>query len=119
MEALMLEVRDKGTFIPIIAIDISLKKFNENDRYLLVRAGFSACTRCIQIVHIANQISCYDPYDWPGSSRTMQVAHSYIDEHFDELKSGDVIDVEFILGETKEKKPSEKFESLEFLNGRF
>ena len=34
-------------------------------------------------------------------------AHHYIQEHFDELHDGDVVDVEFILGETKAPKVSE------------
>ncbi len=109
MKAIMLEVRDKATFIPIIAIDMSTDCANDGDRYLLRRAGFSL-DRCVQVVHIERSLSHYEPYDWPNSSRTMQVAHNYIDEHFDELKSGDVIDVEFILGETKQKKLSERFE---------
>lgn len=110
MKALMLEVRDKATFIPIIAIDMSTDCVNEGDGYLLRRAGFGP-ERCVQVIHIARGISHYDPYDWPDGSRTMQVAHQYIVDHFDELKSGDVIDVEFILGETSEKKRSERMES--------
>jgi len=39
--------------------------------------------------------------------RTMCVACDYIGTHFDDLKEGAVIDVEFILGETKEPKVPE------------
>lgn len=109
MKALMLEVRDKGTFIPILVVDMDPDLANVGDRYLLRRAGFGS-PRCIQVTHLNNGLSHYDPYDWPGSSRTMKIAHNYIDEHFDGLESGDVIDVEFILGETKDKKISERFE---------
>jgi len=35
-------------------------------------------------------------------------AHKYIKEHWDELRSGSVVDVEFILGESKEPKASER-----------
>src|SRR5262249_55810951 len=49
----------------------------------------------------------YDPFDWPRN-RTMTTAHRHIINHWDELTSGDVIDVEFILGETKEPKQSER-----------
>lgn len=109
MKTMMLEVRDKMTFIPILVIDMSSDLANEGDRYLLRRAGFGS-SGCFQVVHLNSGLSHYDPYDWPDRSRTMRVAHNFIDEHFDDLKSGDVIDVEFILGETSEKKISERFE---------
>jgi len=47
-----------------------------------------------------------DPYGWKG--RTMPVAHNYIIENWEEIRDGDVIDVEFILGETTVKKVSER-----------
>lgn len=49
----------------------------------------------------------YDPYSW-GPSRTLRVVHGHIIQHWDELKSGDVIDVEFLLGERPEPKVSEQ-----------
>ncbi len=42
----------------------------------------------------------------------MQVAHLYVDEHFDDLKDGDVIDVEYILNETDKPKISERVEHV-------
>ena len=38
----------------------------------------------------------------------MVTAHEHIILNWDQLKDGDVIDVEFILGETKVKKDSER-----------
>ena len=38
----------------------------------------------------------------------MPIAHNYVLDHFDELEDGDVVDVEFILGETEVKKTSER-----------
>ena len=38
----------------------------------------------------------------------MKVAHNYIATHWHDLVDGDVVDVEFILGETAEKKISER-----------
>jgi len=40
----------------------------------------------------------------------MTVAHAYIEKNFHNLNSGDVIDVEFILGETDKPKTSERFD---------
>lgn len=52
------------------------------------------------------QSTC-DPFDW--NDRTMHTAHEWITKHFHTLKNGDVVDVEFILGETKVPKRSERF----------
>jgi len=38
----------------------------------------------------------------------MLIAHQYIRVHFDELKDGDVVDVQFIMGKTTEPKISER-----------
>jgi hypothetical protein len=51
----------------------------------------------------------YDPYSWAGGARTMPTAHDYITKNFDTLKSGAVIDVEFITGETNTPRPSDRF----------
>jgi hypothetical protein len=50
----------------------------------------------------------YDPYHWPRDPRTKPYAHVYIEAHWHDLKDGDVIDVEFILGETTSPKVSER-----------
>ena len=40
--------------------------------------------------------------------RTMPMAHSWIREHFDEIKDGDVVDVEFLAGVSSAPKVSER-----------
>ena len=62
----------------------------------------------MQLTSFARGQSNYDPYSW--GDRTYSVAHNYIQEHWDEIKAGDVIDVEYILGETPEPKLSERCE---------
>lgn len=101
METKLFEIRDSGTFIPVIAI--KCRSQLEAERYLLRRYD----SNCIFIGKIASGGGEYDPYNWP-SSRTMQIAHTHIEEKWDQLSTGDVIDVEFILGETTEKKISER-----------
>jgi len=39
----------------------------------------------------------------------MFLAHEWIEAHWAELRTGDVIDVEYLLEETKVKKVSERF----------
>jgi hypothetical protein len=112
-----LEIRDRGTFIPALAIDMNPKIPDadggwQEQRYLLRRSGYSCDgSPMIMLVPLEGQRGkcSYDPYDWTGS-RTMHVAHLYILRNWEELKDGDVIDVEFILKETPEKKVSERFE---------
>jgi uncharacterized GH25 family protein len=43
-----------------------------------------------------------------ASAARLAVAHNYIIKHWHDLHDGDVVDVEWILGETKQKKISER-----------
>lgn len=107
MKTKTFEVRDKATFIPILAIRIEPDDTAQG--YLLRRAGY-ADSKQILLVRIAggSGLSTCDPYDW--GNRTMTTAHEYIRKNFDTLEDGDVIDVEYILGETTKKKRSERFD---------
>lgn len=110
MEIKLLEIRDRMTFIQAIAI--STKPSNHGQRYLLASAGYGSDSACILFGYAGGKGQLtYNAHDWPDS-RTMYNAHKYVKEHFDELKDGDVVDVEFILGETEEKKISQQFEDL-------
>jgi hypothetical protein len=103
-----LEIRDKNTFIPVICLHPTPD--NDAQRYLLRRDGYSgqADERCIIMIDAQCRGVSYDPYNWSKGWRTHTVAHNYIREHWAELSDGDVIDVEFILGETKRPKVSER-----------
>lgn len=111
MDVKTVEIRDAGTFIPALAI--RLDPTNEADRYLFGRAGYGTTPErqreYIVLVRIAGGtgFATCDPYDWPGGTRTMPVAHQWLVEHFDEIESGAVVDVEFILGKTSAPKRSE------------
>lgn len=109
MKVKALEVRDSMTFIPVLAVNCNPS--NAEQRYLLRRLGYP----CDGVPNIlltrmdANGGPAWnDPFGWPANTRTMPVAHGWIMEHWYELEDGDVVDVEFILGETKEKKDSER-----------
>jgi hypothetical protein len=111
MEIKCLEIRDCGTFIPVICIRPVAD--NEAQRWLLWRDGYRAdvTETCIIMIDAQCRGAAYDPYDWGG--RTKPVAHDYIARNWHQLSDGDVIDVEFILGETREPKLSEREEALE------
>jgi hypothetical protein len=103
------EIRDSGTFIPAIAIRIDrCLEANDKEALLISRAGYGD-EPLVLLTRLDGGKSCYDPYDW--GDRTWHVAHKYIADNWDFLRSGDVIDVEFILGETERIKLSERIRS--------
>lgn len=103
MNSKMFEVRDRGTCISVIAI--KLQSQDKSEEFLLSRAGFYGDGfPFILLTHMETLKSTYDAYKW--DDRSMRTAHRYIQQNFDNLKTGDVIDVEYILGETKQPKKS-------------
>ena len=122
MEAKCLEIRDEGTFIAALAVDMNPTQWKISDdagaiqdaekyhaqTYLLRRCGY-ACDRRPNVVLTrldGNGKATNDPYAWGG--RTWPVAHDYIIKNWKNLKDGDVVDVSFILGETAAPKVSER-----------
>jgi hypothetical protein len=108
VEIKCLEIRDDCTFIPVICI--RPVPDNPAQRYLLRRDGYRGNDQeqCIIMIDAQCRGVAYDPYDWDRRrGRTMGNAHHYIAEHWAELADGDVIDVEYILGESAAKKQSE------------
>ena len=101
------EIRDSATFIPALAI--RLGPGSEADRYLCARAGFGRTeveqSRFVILWRLNGGPAEYDPFAW--SNRTMQTAHRWLMEHWIEIVSGDVVDVEYILGERDAPKQSE------------
>lgn len=130
MKVKALEIRDDGTFIPALAIDMnpgepypSNGSLTEDELrasldahgarfYLLRRCGYRCDGRPnIILTRLdGNGMATNDPYEWPAGSmaRTFGTAHHWIIEHWNELKDGDVVDVEFILGLRDTPKLSER-----------
>lgn len=110
MEAKLFEIRDEGTSIPAMAI--KPRSGSEQERYLMSRAGYGTTSDAhgnyVILVTLATMKAAYDEYEW--GSRTMQVAHRHIIDKWPELTSGDVIDVQYIIGESKQPKQSERTE---------
>lgn len=105
----MLEIRDRMTLI--VAMAIRLAPACEADRRLLARAGFTTepetQAKYVVLLRFNPEHMTYDPWRWEQHSRTMREAHRYILQHFDELRDGAVVDVEYILGEALVPKMSE------------
>lgn len=103
METKPIEIRDRGTFIPALAARVS-----PADGFLIARAGF--VEPAVILIHLQSMDCHYDPFGWPASAgRTMREAHKHIEQRWDEIAPGAVVDVEYILGETEEPKVSERF----------
>lgn len=109
MKTKLFELRDRGTFVPVLCIKV--ESGNESERYLLRRSGYELPSDLIIMTGLTggNEKSTYNPHDW-GGNRTRHYAHKYIQKHWEELESGQVVDVEFIHGETAAPKISERLE---------
>lgn len=106
METKLFELRDRATFIPLLCVKPGAGGGAPFEAKMAWRFGYRD-SRAVIVTHMsAPSRGCHvDPYDW--GDRTFQVAHCYVEEHWDTLKSGDLIDVEFILGEKPTPSPSE------------
>ena len=112
MKSKLLEIRDAGTFIPVLAVQFGSE--HEAERYLAARAGYGRASDdqrgYVFLCKIGDNNACtYDPHRWPGGARTMTVAHQYIIDNFGDLEPGAVVDVEYILGLSAKPKTSERF----------
>lgn len=122
----LLEIRDKGTTIPCLAVDMnpplpypangSMSEDELARSLAIYRAQLTLLLHCgypcdgqpnVLITHLAGNgtPSSNDPYFWSG--RTWPVAHNWIVGNWSDLKDGDVVDVEFILNERAGPKSPE------------
>jgi hypothetical protein len=105
----LIEIRDRATMITALCVDMNPNFGDPVQRYYLRRYGYACDGKPnVLITHAAGNgtPANNDPYSWQG--RTWRFAHNYIIEHWNELADGDVVDVEFILGETTAPKVSER-----------
>lgn len=117
METKAFEIRDVGTFIPVIATRMlptasPSSELGQAEYYLLRRSGYRIATPgavmlCRMNADGNQHQASADAYGW-GRTRTMTAAHEYIEANWDRLSTGDVIDVEFILKESSAPKLSER-----------
>lgn len=109
MEVKVIEVRDRATFKPVIALKVAPE--NERERYLLARSGYGTESeeqnKYIILMNSRKPFNAdYSFYDvTPGS--TMQVIWLYLIDHWDEVEPGQVLDAEYLRGESDNPKQSE------------
>ena len=110
----LFEVRDEGTTMPVIAMKLNPR--TEAEVWCYARTGFGLEASdmreyvLLAPLHAGEGLMVCDPYKHPGAPtrRTLWAAHKFIIENWSVLASGDVVDVQFILGETTEAKLSER-----------
>ena len=100
-----LEVRDSCTCIPVIAI--STKVEDPIGRKFMWQMGFGPRSNMVFVTKVEPVQTEYNPFAWGENPRTMFRAHKYIQDNWNELKSGDVVDVEYIMGLRATKKEAE------------
>ena len=108
MEVKVFEIRDRATMFPAVAIRIEHAHIRE--RKILRRGGFNLDEVVVMFSHSSDEIRAYrDEYlaRQKELGRTAYHAVEYIQNHFEELKDGQVIDVEYILDEVAAPKESE------------
>ena len=106
----LLEIRDRGTCIPALAINMAAS--NDIEYRFLRRCGYPRDGHGVVLMHLSTQEASSDPYGH-SSARTWVNAHEYIIKHFDQLNAGDVVDVRVILGE------EDKAAAAEIYTGEF
>jgi hypothetical protein len=106
----LFEVRDAATFIPVIATTLASDLIEE--AFLIGRAGYSNFEgpTSVMVTRLHDCKAANDSFEW--SNRTMHTAHKFIEENFQNLESGSVVDVQFILGERDFPRISERLEGL-------
>lgn len=123
LEAKTFELRDRATFIPLLAVSCTVKDsiaagHTIGDEYLLGRAGYGKTHDCVIVTRldavggVLSRANC-EPYNW--GDRTFATAHAYIEQRWPFLVSGQVIDVEYLLGEAISPKLSERVEEMLYI----
>lgn len=114
----VLEIRDSLTFIPVLAVQMKATGMSEEEQiqayYIHWRAGYSRDGNTCVLIKLTTGEAHNDAYSWGSGNRTMLTSHLFIEANFDTLRNGDVIDVEFILGETTQAKKSERFTTRKY-----
>ena len=98
------EIRDRATYIPAFAIRMWGSDVKE--LFLFKSCGYGIMGSCVMLIPLqAPWLSarCSDEQK-NMNGRTIAEAHKWIEKNFSSINNGDVVDVEFILGE--KDKPS-------------
>jgi len=108
METKVFEIRDTDHFG--VGLAIRLDTETEAERWLFARLGYGKDPllqeQYILMTFMNKPEIQFDPFRW--GDRTRKGAHQYVIRHWEELESGDVVDVRVHLGEANEPAQSER-----------
>jgi len=98
-----IEILDTATCIPVLAMRVNPSTITPREAQMFRRGGFGQMPRNADIytwmMTLSGSLINYDSHNW-RNQRTLGGAHRYIEQHWDELNSGDIIDMEYVLGES-------------------
>jgi len=103
-----LEVRADGYFLSMLAVGAypTIDKLNDREIWILNRAGRSAKHTQILLMDLVSGASSWEPGNW--TDRETTITHVHLLSNWKSIKSGDVIDIQYILGERKTIRLSEQ-----------
>lgn len=112
MENKLIEVRDIGTTLSILFIRLSAESVSES--FLLSRAGYGRRPQeyiiAIDLVHpLRVWLNPFETRMATQGARTFYLAHEEMTRNWENYRHGDVLDVQYVLGETTSPKISERF----------
>lgn len=96
------EIRDNSAFIPVVAVDLHPTTDNETikpiEQALVSASAYNPITTILLTTLSSELRTEHDPSNW--HNRTLETAHHYILSYWEGLDSGQVINVEFIEGDS-------------------
>jgi len=112
MENKIIEVRDVGTILSVLFIRLSAESASE--KFLLERAGYGRrpdnYILAIDLTHpLRIWLSPFETRMATQGARTFYLAHEEMTRNWENYRHGDVLDVQYVLGETPSPKISERF----------
>ena len=103
MDIKQIEIRDRGTFVPALAVRVS-----RADGWLIGAAGFGDEPTVI-LFKLETGEGHWDAHDWEGGgASTMGEAHEYLQFNWHEFRDEGMLDLRRLRGETETDSPSER-----------
>lgn len=104
MEVKLFRILDIMTEIRAMATRMTSEDYTE--RIILRESGYGNYPVCIFLSMLNDSCrSAYEPFGWRWTDshivRTMPTAHEYIENNWHSLTTGDIVDIEKILGENQ------------------
>ena len=98
MEIKFIEIRDIATLIPVMVLKGSPERLTPKEQALWAAGGWGIDEGYYCIPIGIPELTQYDPFKY--NDRTFKEAFYFIRQNWDQLETGQVVDVRHILGET-------------------